>query len=188
MAAHLPAPAPGEVLIFTSRHGVTGFCRLSTRRDLPAYAVGCATAAEARRQGFVPIAAGGDAASLLARIAADGVTGPFLHPRGAHVATDIARALRQAGHTAHEAVVYDQQAQPLTNAARATLDGEAPVILPLMSPRSAVLFFRGGGQPARAAPRRGDEPQRRRTHSRRGRAPRGGGRNARCRVNAHGAS
>ncbi|MDZ7710143.1 MAG: uroporphyrinogen-III synthase [Roseovarius sp.] len=143
----LPAPAPGEVLIFTSRHGVAGFCRLSNRRDLPAYAVGAATAAEARRQGFDTIAAEGDAASLLACITADGTTGPFLHPRGAHVATDIAGALRSAGHTAREAVVYDQQAQPLTDAARAALDEEEPVILPLMSPRSAVLFFEAAGSP-----------------------------------------
>ena len=143
----LPAITPGEVLIFTSRHGVVGVCRLSPRRDLPAYAVGEATGAEARQQGFDTITAGGDAASLLARIAADGATGPFLHPRGAHVAADIAGALRQAGHEAREAVVYDQKAQPLTTTARAALDGEEPVILPLMSPRSAGLFFEAAGRP-----------------------------------------
>ena len=143
----LPAIAPGTVLVFTSRHGVAGFCRLSARRDLRACAVGCATAAEARRQGFDTIAARGDAASLLDRITADGMTGPFLHLRGAHVAADIVAALRRAGHTAQEAVVYDQQAQPLSAAARAVLDGQAPVILPLMSPRSAALFFDAAGTP-----------------------------------------
>ena len=143
----LPAITPGEVLIFTSRHGVAGFCRLSPRRDLPAYAVGAATAAEARQQGFDTITAGGDAASLLARITSDKASGPFLHPRGTHVAKDIAGVLRQAGHAAREVVVYDQQAQPLTNAARAALDGQDPVIVPLMSPRSAVLFFEAADRP-----------------------------------------
>lgn len=143
----LPAIIPGEALIFTSRHGVAGFCRLSPRRDLPAYAVGAATAAEAREQGFDTTAAEGDATSLLARIASDKTSGPFLHPRGAHVAADIAGALRSAGHTARDTVVYSQQAQPLTTAARAALDGQDPVILPLMSPRSAVLFFEAAGNP-----------------------------------------
>jgi len=141
----LPAIAAGTVLVFTSRHGVAGFCRLSALRDLRACAVGCATAAEARRQGFDTIAASGDAASLLDRITADGMTGPFLHLRGAHVAADIVAALRRAGREAQEAVVYDQQAQPLSAAARAVLDGQSPVILPLMSPRSAALFFDAAG-------------------------------------------
>ncbi|MET4103002.1 uroporphyrinogen-III synthase [Roseovarius sp. MBR-78] len=142
----LPPPVPGEVLIFTSCHGVEGVCRLSPRRDLTAYAVGRATAEAARQRGFTTIAAEGDAPSLLARIAADGARGPFLHPRGAHVAADIAAALRSAGHAAREVVVYDQEALPLSEAARAALDGTAPVIVPLMSPRSAVLFLDAAGQ------------------------------------------
>lgn len=136
-----------ERLIFTSRHGVEGFCRLSPGRDLPACVVGLATAEEARQRGFTVIAVAEDAASLLARIAADGIKGPFLHARGAHVAADIAGSLRQAGHTAHEAVVYDQEALPLNDAARAILNAGNPVILPLMSPRSATLFFDAAGIP-----------------------------------------
>lgn len=137
----LPALSGQEVLIFTSRHGVTGFCRLSPRRDLGGYAVGEATAAAARDAGFDVVSAGGDADALLAHIAAEGRTGPFLHLRGAHVAADIAGALRSMGHAAQDAVVYDQIAVDLDPAARAVLDGQGPVILPLMSPRSARLFF-----------------------------------------------
>jgi len=142
-----PDPDPGEVLIFTSRHGVEGFCRLSVQRDLPACTVGEATAEAAREKGFSVIALAEDAAALLDRLAAEGIAGPFLHIRGAHVAADIAGALRQAGHAARDAVVYDQQALPLSDAARAMLDGDAPVILPLMSPRSAALFFEAAGTP-----------------------------------------
>jgi uroporphyrinogen-III synthase len=143
----VPDPAPDEVLIFTSRHGVEGFCRLSPRRDRSACVVGTATAEHARAAGFDVIAEAGDAAALLARIAEDGVAGPFLHIRGAHVAADIAGALRKAGHAARDAVVYDQEALPLGDAARAMLDGRAPVIVPLMSPRSAALFFAAAGTP-----------------------------------------
>lgn len=137
----LPRLGGDETLIFTSRHGVAGFCRLTDRRDLPCYAVGAATAQEARAAGMAAIACDGDARALLQRIAHDGATGPFLHPRGAHVAADIAGTLRAAGHDARDTVVYDQQAHPLDDAARAALAGTDPVILPLMSPRSADLFF-----------------------------------------------
>ncbi len=137
----LPEMTGRETLIFTSRNGVEGFCRLTPRRDLPAYAVGEATAEAARAHGFDAIAAEGDAPSLLALIEREGVTGPFLHPRGEHVAADIAGALRARGLKTAEVVVYAQEAQPLSAAARDTLGGDAPVILPLMSPRSGRLFF-----------------------------------------------
>ncbi|MAU52952.1 MAG: hypothetical protein CMN17_11415 [Roseovarius sp.] len=145
----LPDLTGREVLVFTSRHGVEGFCRLSPRRDLRAYAVGEATAEAARARGFDACPAGGDAAALLALIGRDGTTGPFLHPRGAHVAADIAGTLRARGHDAAEAVVYTQEARPLSSEARAALAGHAPVILPLLSPRSGRLFFAEAG-PVRA--------------------------------------
>jgi len=143
----LPRLAGDETLIFTSRHGVAGFCRLTDRRDLPCYGVGEATAQAARAAGMVAVACGGDAQALLRRIARDGARGPFLHLRGAHVAADIAGALRAAGHDARDVVVYDQQPQTLSDAARAVLAGTDPVILPLMSPRSGQLFFAQTGNP-----------------------------------------
>lgn len=141
----LPDLAGNEVLIFTSRHGVEGFCRLSARRDFACYAVGDATAEAAEARGMHAISAGGDAEALLARIAADGACGPFLHLRGAHVAADVAGALAAAGHVARDAVVYDQVTAPLSAEARALLQGTAPVILPLMSPRSARIFLAQAG-------------------------------------------
>ena len=137
----LPEMSGEEVLIFTSRHGVEGFCRLSARRDFTCYAVGDATAEAAEAQGMRAISAGGDAEALLARIAAEGVHGPFVHLRGAHVAADIAGALRAAGHLARDAVVYDQVEAALSAGAQALLQGAQPVILPLMSPRSARIFL-----------------------------------------------
>jgi uroporphyrinogen-III synthase len=141
----LPEMTGRETLIFTSRNGVESFCRLTPRRDLPAYAVGEATAEAARVQGFDAIAAEGDAVSLLALIEREGARGPFLHPRGEHVAADIAGALRAQGFEAADVVIYAQEARPLSPEARSVLDGDAPVILPLMSPRNGRLFFADAG-------------------------------------------
>jgi uroporphyrinogen-III synthase len=141
----LPPLRGDEVLIFTSRHGVAGFCHQTTARNFTCYCVGEATAKAARAQGLTAIACDGDAAALLDRIAQDAATGPFLHLRGAHVAADVTGALQAAGHVAQETVVYDQQPQDMGEAARRVLAGEAPVILPLMSPRSARLVFSQAG-------------------------------------------
>jgi len=141
LRGELPPLAGGEVLIFTSRHGVAGFCHQTATRDFTCYCVGEATAQAAHAQGLTAITCGGDAAALLDRIAQDGSKGPFLHLRGAHVAADITGALQAAGHDATDAVVYDQQPQDMGENARRVLAGEGPVILPLMSPRSARLVF-----------------------------------------------
>lgn len=141
----LPEMSGGEVLIFTSRHGVEGFCRLSAQRDFACYAVGDATAEAAEAQGMRAISAGGDAEALLARIAADKAHGPFVHLRGAHVAADIAGALRAAGHLARDAVVYDQVEVALSAEAQALLQGAEPVVLPLMSPRTARIVLGQAG-------------------------------------------
>lgn len=137
----LPDLTGQEILIFTSRQGVTGFCRLSARRDFSCYAVGDATAAAARAAGLAVVSAGGDADTLLSRIAEDGKPGPFLHLRGAHVAADVAGALRAMDCTADEVVVYEQVEVEMGRAAQDRLAESGPVIVPMMSPRSARLFF-----------------------------------------------
>ncbi|WP_255009004.1 uroporphyrinogen-III synthase [Roseovarius sp. M141] len=130
-------------LIFTSQHGVFRFAQLSARRDIPAYAVGDTTAQAAQEAGMHAISCAGDARDLLARIAADGATGPMLHLRGTHAAADVAGALTAAGIVASEAVLYAQRPLPLSDAARACLTGTAPVIAPVFSPRSAAALLEG---------------------------------------------
>lgn len=136
-------PDLGDVacLLFTSQHGVARYAALGGRRDLPGYAVGEATATAAEEAGLSLVACEGDAASMLARIAADGATGPFLHLRGEHAAADLAADLQRRGHEARQTVLYRQVAEPLSDAARSVLDGTVPVLLPLFSPRSAALLF-----------------------------------------------
>lgn len=112
-------------LVFTSAHAVAA---AGPGRGRLAICVGRRTAQVARAAGFDVRTGDGCAESLLPLIAAAPV--PLVHPHGRH----LARTLPVPGM-----VVYDQQAQPLNAAARGTLVGRAPVVLPLFSPRSARL-------------------------------------------------
>ncbi len=138
-----PAPEGIAALIFTSRNGVQAFARKSRRRDIPCYTVGDATAALARAEGLDATSCSGDADRLVARMLADGVKGPCLHIRGEHGVGNIAARLTAGGIETTEAVLYRQVAQPLNAAALALLQREAPVIIPLFSPRTARLISVG---------------------------------------------
>lgn len=134
------------VLVFTSANGVAAAgAGLQGRR---AWAVGGATAQAARAAGMECRAAAGDADALVAAILADPPGAPLLHLRGAHARGRVAPRLAEAGLRAAERVVYDQQALPLSAAARAALAGARPVILPLFSPRSARLVAAAAGPAA----------------------------------------
>lgn len=126
LAHDAAALAAARGLVFTSAHAVDLAGPASGR---PAFCVGPATAAAARRAGFAVTQGPGDARGLepLLRDLPPG----WLHPHGAHVA----RALPVPGM-----VVYDQVAQPPSAAARDLLAGPGPVVLPLFSPRSARLM------------------------------------------------
>lgn len=131
---------PFAAVIFTSRAGVAAALRLDVTLPKLAYAVGQGTAADAREAGFEVMTAGGDATALAVLIMAAPPPGPLLHLRGREVAGKLAERLEIARLETHEAVVYAQNPKPLTAEALALLQGDAPVILPLFSPRSATLF------------------------------------------------
>lgn len=133
---------PRGVPIFTSPRGVEGFLRSGGKAGGPCWCVGDATAEAATEAGFAARSASGDAKALIAVILESGDTGPFVHVRGRHAIADLAAILSEAGRETRAAVVYDQVAEPLTQGARALLQGEAPVVLPLFSPRTARLFAR----------------------------------------------
>ena len=132
-----------KTLIFTSRHAVEAYVALGGVRDIPAYAVGDATGRAAQAEGMRVRVCDGDAASVIARVTADKVSGPVLHLSGDHVARDIAKDLTQAGIVTDQAVIYRQVAVGLSAQACAALSGERMVVLPLFSPRSARLLFEG---------------------------------------------
>ncbi len=142
---HLPAPSlVGRIPVFTSQNAVLAVGQGSG----PAWAVGAQTAAVARNAGFDCRAAEGDVAALTERLLADAPDRPLVHLRGRHVAGDLAGYLRAAGLTVDEAIVYDQQTAPLTDAAIRRLGQGDPVVAPLFSPRSARIM---GAQVPRGA-------------------------------------
>ena len=140
----LPGLAPGDVPVFTSESGAEAFAALGGRCTGPAFAVGGQTAAVARRLGFAPVLEGpGDSAGLAGLIASmDGAAGSGVvwHLHGTHVAGDLAGVLQARGIRVREAAIYDQVAAPLSAEARALLAGDAPVLVPVFSARTARLL------------------------------------------------
>ena len=136
------AQVPSEMrgAIFTSKNGVAAV----EGDDLPAWCVGAATAEAARARGWRAVAAEGDAEALIRRILADAPEGPLVHFRGAHARGDVAARLERAGIETREAVVYAQEAEPLSDEAITLLAREKPLVLPLFSPRSAAQVAKAG--------------------------------------------
>lgn len=139
-----PVWGDGQVrgLIFTSETGVAGFARIAADRSLPAYCVGPHTADVARAAGFTAHAGGGDAEAVVAELTALRPAAPLLHARGRDARGAIAARLSAAGIETGELIVYEQQEQPLSAPALALLAGNAPVVAPLFSPRTAAIFAR----------------------------------------------
>lgn len=130
-------------VVLTSETGVEAARRISaTGVPLPkrAFCVGDHTAAAARDAGFAASSAAGDASDLVAHIVSAAPQGRLLLLRAQDSAGDLQNRLISAGIETLSAIVYRQVAQPLTVEAAALLQGAAPVILPIFSPRSARLL------------------------------------------------
>lgn len=143
----LPATLPDgpfSAIILTSETAVSIAAGLSGL-PLRAYCVGDRTAEAARKAGFQPASAQGDAKALLALIRNAGEAGPLLHLRGEESRGNLAETLTKGGIVTDQAVIYTQRPQPLTAQARALLAGDQPLIVPLFSPRSARLFLQEAG-------------------------------------------
>lgn len=136
-----------QALLMTSANGVRAFCQRNPERRIAVYAVGDATAREARNQGFSQIeSAAGDVQSLAGLVRrslpADG--GSLLHCAGSKTAGDLAGDLSAAGYSYRREVLYRAQASrrlhPDTVASlqAGKLDGVL-----LYSPRTARIFRNG---------------------------------------------
>jgi uroporphyrinogen-III synthase len=138
----LPAlpPGPFAAVIFTSAAAVEAALRMGVDLPKDAWCVGRKTADRAAAAGFDARSADGDADALVAAILADPPPGRLLHLRGQEVRGDVAERLNSAGIETVSVVVYRQTAHPLSPEGHALLVTAGPVILPLFSPRSAVLF------------------------------------------------
>jgi uroporphyrinogen-III synthase len=130
--------------LVTSRNGARMLARTTARRDLPVYAVGDESAAEAKAAGFVASrSADGDVTSLIALVIAlvDPAAGPLLHVAGSAQAGDLSGALTAKGFTVRRAVFYESRALlALPEAARKALQAGLAEGVLFYSPRTAKLF------------------------------------------------
>jgi uroporphyrinogen-III synthase len=101
--------AGAQAIAFTSANGLRAFAARSLERSLPAYCVGAATAAAARKAGFVDVHdADGDGEALRALISSrlDPMAGDIVHAAGAVRAFDLEKALAQHGLKVRTIVLY----------------------------------------------------------------------------------
>ncbi len=100
---------PYDAVIFTSRNGVSAFARLSHQRDLPAWCVGDATAAEARNHGFRDVInAGGDAPALFDKLKAEATRSTrFLYAAPREPSAPISAWMWAEGLLVSQVAVYE---------------------------------------------------------------------------------
>ncbi|MBV8538355.1 MAG: uroporphyrinogen-III synthase, partial [Alphaproteobacteria bacterium] len=135
-----------QAVLFTSANGVRAFAAAETRRDLPAFAVGEATAAAARRAGFARVESAAGRVDDLVRLVRDHLVagaGALVHAAGRDVAGDLAGELGRAGFEVRRAVLYTAEAAQTfsPDVARALKAGEIDAVL-FYSARSAETFRR----------------------------------------------
>lgn len=132
-------------LAFTSANGARAAARRTANRTIPILAVGPATAAEARAQGFSDISESiGEGVEGLTRhiLAARKPTdGTILHVTGSVTAGDLKGALAAHGFTARTEQLYEARAaQTLTGTLAAELRAGLIDAATFFSPRTAALF------------------------------------------------
>jgi uroporphyrinogen-III synthase len=135
-----------QTVLCTSANGVRALARASAERNVPLLAVGDATAARARAEGFAHVAsAGGDAGDLV-RLAAESLDaqgGRLLHVSGSAVAGDLAAELGAHGFAVERKVLYEARPVPALSAAATSALGAGAIDFALFfSPRTAAIFAR----------------------------------------------
>ncbi len=138
---NLPQLAGIKTLVFTSAYAVHAFANLTDGRNFSCFAVGASTADAACEIGLSPVDGGGDSKALIETVIRAKPPQPFLYLRGEHVASDLCKSLNSAGFETLQAIIYQQKPQTLSSEAKGFLLGQAKIIIPLFSPRSAQLLF-----------------------------------------------
>ena len=147
---YLGVPAPDlagvQAILCSSANGVRALARLTGERAVPVFAVGEASAARARDEGFVRVeSAGGTVADLvrLVRRRLDPAAGRLLHVAGSVIAGDLAGALGADGFAVDRAVLYEAcPASALGDAAARVLGAGSVDFALFFSPRTAAIFAR----------------------------------------------
>jgi uroporphyrinogen-III synthase len=133
-------------VLFTSANGVRAFAHSQTRRDLPAFCVGNATANAARNAGFANVeSAAGDVDALadLVRAKLDPGAGALVHAAGTAVAGDLAGALGAVGFEVRREKLYraDMATSLPPEIVAALRNGQIDAVT-FFSPRTAEVFAR----------------------------------------------
>jgi uroporphyrinogen-III synthase len=135
-----------QAVLCTSANGARALARASDEREIPILAVGDASAARARAEGFTVVeSARGDVNDLVrlaaARLRPEG--GPLLHVAGNVVAGDLLGALRARGFSIERSILYE--ARPVAALSPMSVDalrsGAIGFAL-FFSPRTAEVFAR----------------------------------------------
>lgn len=139
-----PDLAGVQALLFTSANGVRAFARRSDVRTLAVFAVGDATAAAARAEGFASVASASGTVDDLARLVQsrlDPAAGALLHAAGSAVAGDLAGALSAVGFTVRREQLYiAQRVERFDPSVEEALRNGAVDAALFFSPRSAAGF------------------------------------------------
>jgi uroporphyrinogen-III synthase len=142
----VPDLAGFQAIVCTSANGARALARLSSERGVPLFAVGDASAARARNDGFVRVESAGGSVADLARLVRDRLdpaSGRLLHVAGSVAAGDLGGALAENGFAVDRAVLYE--ARPAAalgaEAVRALAAGIVDFAL-FFSPRTAAIFAR----------------------------------------------
>jgi uroporphyrinogen-III synthase len=142
--APTPDLAAVQAILCTSVNGVRALARVTPERGLPLLAVGDATAARARAEGFTSVASAGGAVPDLVRLAAAQLRpqgGRLLHVAGDVVTGDLAGALRAQGFITERSVLYETRpAAALSTTATHALNSRMIDFALFFSPRTAAIF------------------------------------------------
>jgi uroporphyrinogen-III synthase len=137
----------GQALIVTSRNALRALAdhrELAAAKRLPLFAVGDATAAEAKALGFAAVTAAAGTGETLARLLTERLEpgdGPLVHLAGETLAFDLKSALAVHGFTVKQPVLYRAvAATALSDEALILLKSAALDGVILMSPRTAGIF------------------------------------------------
>ena len=156
-----PAPdlAGVQAVLCTSANGVRALARLSGDRGIALFAVGEATAARARDEGFAQVESAGGNVEDLARLARQLLrpdAGRLLHVAGSDVAGDLAGQLREDGFAVDRVVLYEARPVPgLSAPTAAALQSGLVDFALFFSPRTAAVFTRLAEQAGAGAAMRG---------------------------------
>jgi uroporphyrinogen-III synthase len=135
-----------QAILCTSANGVRALARVTGERQLPLFAVGEATAARARAEGFTAVESAGGAVADLVRLVTERLRPQnrgLLHVAGNVVAGDLVGALRARGFVIERCVLYEARPVGALSASAVCALRSGMIDLALFfSPRTAAIFVR----------------------------------------------